>query len=277
MKPWARANGDIDAVPGRCHRRIVIARASLSLEHRCRRNMQDTEGRFFCILRFRSAPTRQRGGCRHEDPRRRRIGKGQATRDRRRRPRRPEGRRGDGRGEGDGHLPHRRIHPLRRRPRRPVPGDPRARGRRHRRRCRAGRDQREKGRPRHSALHARMPAVSVLPVAQDEPVHRHPRDPGPGRHARRHLALLARRQEAAPLHGHLDLRELHRAARDRGRQDSRGRAVRQGLLHRLRGDDRHRRGAQHREGRAGREVRRVRARRHRAQRDPGAASSPAPT
>ena len=45
-------------------------------------------------------------------------------------------------------------------------------------------------------------AVPVVPVAQDQPVHRHPRHAGPGRDAGRHLALLARWQEAAPLHGH---------------------------------------------------------------------------
>ena len=53
--------------------------------------------------------------------------------------------------------------------------------------------------------------------------------------------------------GMLHVREFHRAARDRGRQDPRGRALRQGLLHRLRRDDRHRRRPQHRQGRAGRE------------------------
>src|SRR5262249_49293027 len=93
-----------------------------------------------------------------------------------------------------------------------------------------GRDEREKGRPRHSALYAGMPAMPVVSVAQDQFVHRHPCDAGPGRDARRHLALLVRRQEAAPLHGHVHILELHRAAGDRGRQDSRGRSVRQGLL-----------------------------------------------
>ena len=48
-----------------------------------------------------------------------------------------------------------------------------------------------------------------------------------------------------------------------------GRAVRQGLLHRLRRDHRRRRGDQHRQGRAGRQRRRVRARRDRPQRHPG--------
>ena len=100
---------------------------------------------------------------------------------------------------------------------------------------------------------------------------------GQGADAGRHLALLARRQEAAPLHGLLDLRQLHRAARDRGGQDPRGRTLRQGLLHRLRRHDRHRRGAQHRQGGAGRQGHRVRSRRHRPQRHPGPAGWPPPT
>ena len=141
----------------------------------------------------------------------------------------------------------------------------------------AGRDERQEGRPRHPALHAGMPRVPVLPVAQDQSLHGDPRNAGAGRHARRHLALLARRQEAAPLHGHLDLREFHRAAGDRGREDPRGRALRQGLLHRLRRHHRHRRGAQHGEGRAGRQGDRVRPRRHRAERRSRGCASPAPT
>ena len=60
-------------------------------------------------------------------------------------------------------------------------------------------------------------------------------------------------QEAVPLHGHLDLLELHGAAGDRGGQDPRGRPVRQGLLHRLRRHDGHRRRAQHRQGGARRQ------------------------
>ena len=86
-------------------------------------------------------------------------------------------------------------------------------------------------------------AVPVVPVAQDQPLHRDPRHARARADAGRHLALLARRQDAPPLHGLLDLRELHRAARDRGGEDPRGRAVRQGLLHRLRRHHRHRRGA----------------------------------
>jgi hypothetical protein len=74
---------------------------------------------------------------------------------------------------------------------------------------------------------------------------------GKGPHARRHQPLLARRPADSSLHGLLDVRQLHGAARDRAGQDSRGRAVRQGLLHRLRCHDRHRCGDQHRQGRAG--------------------------
>jgi S-(hydroxymethyl)glutathione dehydrogenase/alcohol dehydrogenase len=43
-------------------------------------------------------------------------------------------------------------------------------------------------------------------------------------------------------------------ARDRAGQDPRGRALRQGLLHRLRRDHRHRRGDQHRQGEPGANV-----------------------
>ncbi len=59
---------------------------------------------------------------------------------------------------------------------------------------------------------------------------------------------------------------------DRAREDPRRRALREGLLHRLRRDDGHRRRDQHREGGAGRQRRGVRARRHRPQRDPGRAA-----
>ena len=122
------------------------------------------------------------------------------------------------------------------------------------------------------AVHAGMPAMPVLPVAQDQSLHRDPRHPGPGPDARRHLAVLARRQADPPLHGHLDLRQLHRAAGDRGGENPRGRAVRQGLLHRLRRHHRHRRGHQHRQGRARRQGDRVRPRRHRAERAAGPAA-----
>ena len=58
---------------------------------------------------------------------------------------------------------------------------------------------------------------------------------------------------------------------DRAGEDPRRRAVRQGVLHRLRRDHRHRRGHQHGQGRGRRQRRRVRARRHRAQRGAGRA------
>ena len=50
---------------------------------------------------------------------------------------------------------------------------------------------RQEGRPRHPALHARVPRVQVVPVPQDQPVHGDPRDAGQGRDARRHQPLLA--------------------------------------------------------------------------------------
>ena len=114
--------------------------------------------------------------------------------------------------------------------------------------------------------------MQVLYVRQNQSVPGDPRDAGPRRDARRHQPLLVQRQTAVPLHGHVDVLELHRAAGNRGGEDPRRRAVRQGLLHRLRRDHRHRRGDQHRESRAGRERRGIRPRRHRPQRDSGRAS-----
>ncbi len=131
---------------------------------------------------------------------------------------------------------------------------------------------RQEGRPRHPALHAGVPPVPVLPVAQDQSVHGHPRHPGPGPDAGRLQPLLDRQGQDLPLHGLLDLLELHRAAGDRGGQGQSRRALRQDLLHRLRRDHRHRRGHQHRQGRDRRDGGRVRPRRHRPQRHPGPAA-----
>ena len=129
-----------------------------------------------------------------------------------------------------------------------------------------------KRRSRHPALHAGMPAVPVVPVAQDQSLHRDPRHARRRRDAGRLVAVFAQGREDSPLHGLLDVCEFHGAAGDRRGENPRGRAVRQGLLHRLRRHHRHRRGAQHREGDARREMRGVRAGRHRAERDPGAAA-----
>ena len=120
-----------------------------------------------------------------------------------------------------------------------------------------------------SALHARMPPVRILPFGQDQSVRGDPRDPGPRDHARRHQPFLARRRQDLPLYGHLDIFELHGSARDRGREDPAGRAIRQGLLHRLRCDHRHRRSDQHGQGRAGRQCRDLWPRRDRPQCHPG--------
>ena len=66
---------------------------------------------------------------------------------------------------------------------------PRARGRRHRGRRRRRRDHGQEGRPRHPALHAGVPPAH--PACRARPtVHRDPRHARPGRHARRHVAVL---------------------------------------------------------------------------------------
>ena len=205
----------------------------------------------------------------HEGPRCHRLRTEQAPRRRGSRSRRSQGRRGARAARCDGHLPHRRLHAVGRRSRGPLPRDLRPRGRGHRRRRRPGRDVTRQGRPRHPALHARVPGVQIVPQPEDQPVHGDPRHAGQGPHARRHEPLLHRRQEGAPLHGLLDVLELHRAAGDRAREDPPRRAVREGLLHRLRRHDGRRRRDQHREGRARRERRGVRPRRHRPQRRAG--------
>ena len=185
----------------------------------------------------------------------------------------PESRRGAGRGQGDRHLPHRRVHAARARdPEGSFPAILGHEGAGVVVEVGAGRHHVEEGRSRHPALYARVPAVQVLPVAQDQPLHRDPRHAGQGPDARRHQPLLDRWQAAAPLHGLLDLRQPHRAAGDRAGEDPRGRAVRQGLLHRLRRDHRHRRGHLHGQGRARRQRGGVRPGRHRPQRDPGRAT-----
>ena len=152
---------------------------------------------------------------------------------------------------------------------------PRRRG--HRGRCGPGRENPEKGRPRDSAVHAGMPPVQILPVAQDQPVPGDPLDPGPRPDAGRDQPLLARRQAAVPLHGHLDVLELHRGAGNRAGENPRRCAVRQGLLHRLRRHHRRGRGAVFGQGRGGRQRRRVRPRRHRPERDSGQRRWSAPT
>ena len=131
----------------------------------------------------------------------------------------------------------------------------------------AGRNVGEERRSRDSAVHARMSPVQVLYVRKNQSVPGDPRDARQRRDARRHQPLLVQPQTAVPLHGYVDVLELHRAAGNRGGEDPRRRAVRQGLLHRLRRDDRHRRGDQHREGRSRCQRGGVRSRRHRSQRD----------
>ena len=132
------------------------------------------------------------------------------------------------------------------------------------------RDVGEARRSRDPALHARMPPVQKSASASKTNLCTAIRaTQGKGVMPDGTSRFSYKGKTDLPLHGLLDLLELHRAAGDRGREDSRRRAVRQELLHRLRRDHGRRRGGQHRQGHAGRQRGRVRAWRHRAQRDPG--------
>ena len=133
-----------------------------------------------------------------------------------------------------------------------------------RRGSRHGREEREARRPRDPALHARVQEVRVLQVRQDEPLRRDPRHAGQGPDARRHEPLLEEQEADPALHGHVDVLRVHGLARDRAREDREEGAAREGVPARLRHHDRHRRGAQHREGAARLDGRRVRPRRRRA-------------
>ncbi len=74
-------------------------------------------------------------------------------------------------------------------------------------------------RPRDPALHARVQAVQVLQVGQDEPLRGDSRDAGQGPDARRHEPLLEEQEADLALHGHVDVLRVHGAARDRARED----------------------------------------------------------
>jgi NADPH:quinone reductase-like Zn-dependent oxidoreductase len=60
--------------------------------------------------------------------------------------------------------------------------------------------------------HVGMPPVQVLPVAQDESLSGDSRDARQRPDAGCHVAFLARWQAFVPLHGHIDVFELHRRA-----------------------------------------------------------------
>jgi S-(hydroxymethyl)glutathione dehydrogenase/alcohol dehydrogenase len=95
-----------------------------------------------------------------------------------------------------------------------------------------------------------MPAVPVLPVAQDQSVHRDPRDAGPGVMPTAPRAFRSR-QEAASLYGDLDLREFTVLPRSRSRKSAKDAPFDKVCYIGCGVTDRHRRGAQHREGAAG--------------------------
>ena len=99
-----------------------------------------------------------------------------------------------------------------------FPVDLGPRGRRHRRGAGCRSQQRQGGRSRDPALHARMRRVQVLQVRQDQSLPGDPRHAGQGRDARRHEPFLAEGQADPALHGHLDVLRIHGAARDFRRQ-----------------------------------------------------------
>ena len=128
------------------------------------------------------------------------------------------------------------------------------------------------GRPRHPALHARVPRLQVVPQPQDQPVHGDPRHAGQGPDARRHQPLLASARRrihhymgCSTFANHTVLPEIALA---KVRPDAPFDKVCYIGCGVTTGD---RRGDLHRQGRAGRERGRVRAGRHRPQRRPGRA------
>ena len=130
----------------------------------------------------------------------------------------------------------------------------------------------EEGRSRHPALHARMPAVRVLPVSRKTNLCQAIRaTQGQGVMPDGTSRFSLGGKKVLHYMGTSTFSNFTVRARDRAGEDPRGRAVRQGLLHRLRRHHRHRRGDQHRQGRARRQRRGVRPRRHRPQRHPGRA------
>ena len=133
----------------------------------------------------------------------------------------------------------------------------RRRSRRFRRLVRATR------RPRHLVYQWLLRNVRLLPVGTSALVRQ-------GRVGRGAPAAAAARQRArVPVLRPLELRRATARAREHAREDPTGHAARQGCAHRLRCDDRRRRGAEHRTGASGRNCRGHRLWWYRAQRDPG--------
>ena len=118
-----------------------------------------------------------------------------------------------------------------------------------------------------------MPRVRALPLAQDEPLHGHPRRAEPGPPARRDPAHLARRRADPPLHGHEHVRRVHGDPRDRAGQGARGGAAGPLRAVRLRPLDRHGRGDVHGQGRTRRDLRRLRRGHGRPRRGRGRAAA----
>ena len=105
-------------------------------------------------------------------------------------------------------------------------------------------------RPRRDALLAAVPRVHPLPQRSDESLPGDSRAAEQGLPPGRNDAALERRRADPALHGHVDVRRVHRDAGDRAREDQSRGAARGRVSLRVRPLDRARRRDQHREGRA---------------------------
>ncbi len=135
-------------------------------------------------------------------------------------PRRPARGRGADRNEGDGHLPHRRVHLVGRRPGGDLSVGPRARRGRCGRRSRAGRELIEARKSRHSALCSGVPQLRVLHLGENQSVSSRAGNTGARAHARREQPLFDRQRDDLSLHGHVDVRPVHGRSGDRSRKNS---------------------------------------------------------
>ena len=127
---------------------------------------------------------------------------------------RPQGRRSAGRDQGDGHLPHRRIHAVGGRPGRVCfPPSSGMRAPASSSMSGPGVTSVKKG---DHVIPLYTPECRQCPSCLSRKTNlctADPRHAGSGRDAGRHLALLARRQEAAPLHGHVHVLPTTRCCR----------------------------------------------------------------
>ena len=178
---------------------------------RARRGHEGVGGRRFGATRARRSVDVSVGSP-GEDPRR-------GARGVRAAPRRPGCRAGRAEGRGGARaarrlrrLPHGPVHGFGRGPERVRAVCARPRGRGSRRAGGGGSDARPARRPRGDALRPRVRGVRPLSFRPHQPVPCDPRPAGARLSPGRHDAALTERRGAPALHGHLDLRRVHRDA-----------------------------------------------------------------